>query len=372
MNAGNGDRFHNEREANSRRFARCQSMKAVPRNRQRWRKRLLDLRWLLLAWAVSLSTGWVDAAQSTREAGESGPTVMFAEGELRVEASNAPVATLLRRIAQKAGVDIAVYGEPESTISIRFESLRLDDALRRLLGQYDLVLLYKEIKDAPPDGPRARLTGVQVHVEPGINAPTMSFQAGQVFERRIAARKREERIERLREIKQRSTARAKRLTAPLEGESPEIVARLKVAAFDSDPSIRADAVDEISMFDDERAAADILERVLREDPNPEVRANAISGLEDLDAPPVETVLDAVLFDESPEVRIGAMEIIGDHEWKDQRTIDTLSRVLNDDNQEVRLSALEILDELEERRVIETAARSSPHQDIRELATELLR
>ena len=86
---------------------------------------------------------------------------------------------------------------------------------------------------------------------------------------------------------------------------------------------------------------------------------------------MEPVLDAVLFDEAPEVRIGAMEIIGDQEWKDQRTVDTLSRVLVDPNEEIRLAALEVLGELGERTILEGVARSNPHEEIRELAAELL-
>ena len=102
-----------------------------------------------------------------------------------------------------------------------------------------------------------------------------------------------------------------------------------------------------------------------------MRANAISGLEDLEQIPVEPVLDAVLFDEAPEVRIGAMEIIGEQEWQDQRTVDTLRRVLDDPNEEIRLAALEVLGELGERTALENAAQSNVHQEIRELAIELL-
>jgi len=333
-----------------------------------WRIKLVDFRWVLLAWAVLLCAGGGDAA--TGDVGKGGPTVTFVDGYLTVDASNAPTATVLRRIALNAAVNIAVYGEPEGTMSVKFESLRLDDALHRLLGRYNLVLLYKEVKDPPPGGPRVRLTGVQVHVDPGANAPTLNFEAGQVIEKRRVVRKREKNGRRSRKIKDKGVSETGLAAVPGE-DSAEALARLKVAAFDADPSVRADAVDELTMVDDEGAATDILERVLREDPSPEVRANAISGLEDLDAPPVETVLDAALFDESPEVRIGAMEIIGDHEWKDQRTVDTLSRVLSDPNEEIRLAALEVLGDLEERSVLEVAARSNPNEDIRELAAELL-
>lgn len=311
---------------------------------------------------------WIAGAAGARVTGDAdakNQPVTFADGYLSVNASNTPMATVLRNIAQYAGVQIEVYGEPEMTISMQFEHLPLDDALHRLLGQYNLVLLYKKIKDPPPDGPPIRLTGVQIHVEPGLNAPTMQFEAGRL----LATRKRLARRKRKGANSEERTS--DKLAAAPDEDSAAVLARLRTAAFDSDPAVRADAVDEVTMIDDEKAAADILERVLREDSDASVRADAMSGLEDLEKPPMETVLDAVLFDEAPDVRIGAIEIIEEHEWKDQRTVDTLSRVLDDPNEEIRASALEVLGELGQKSALESAARSSPHQDVRELAAELL-
>jgi len=306
---------------------------------------------------------------------DAGLTVKFSDEMLSVKAINKPTAQLLRRIARVARIHIAVYGEPENSVSIEFENLRLDDALRRLLGRHDLVLLYKAIDDPNPGEPSARLTAVQVHVEAGGAVPTMEFSAGLAVDKRVAAKKRDKnkpKVKRKRNRKKKERAKQKSERAGSANEdSVEVLARLKTAAFDSDPNVRADALDELGMVEDESAALDILERVLREDTVAEVRATAISGLEDLDQVPVEPVLDAVLFDEAPEVRIGAMEIIGEQEWKDQRTVDTLSRVLEDPNEELRLAALEVLGELGERTVLENAAQSNAHQEIRELAMELL-
>jgi len=52
-------------------------------------------------------------------------------------------------------------------------------------------------------------------------------------------------------------------------------------------------------------------------------------------------------------------------------VDTLSRVLADPNEEIRLAALEVLGELGERTALEVAAQSNPHEEIRELAAEML-
>lgn len=330
----------------------------------------------LLACAIALSMGWTAEAQPRRDGDdEAQEPVFFADGYLTLNASNTPTATVLRNIAQYAGIHIAVYGEPENTVSMQFERLRLDDALHRLLGGYNLVLLYREVKDPAPDGPRIELTGVQVHVEPGLNAPTMQFEAGRLVHLRAATNERATQLqqmrERLRAIGATQTSETGAVAAVPDEDAGELLARLKVAAFDKDASVRADAVDELTMLNDERAAGEVLERVLREDPDPEVRASAMSGIEDLDKPPIETVLDAALFDEAPDVRIGAIEIIEDQEWKDARTVDTLSRILDDPNEEIRLAALEVLGELGERSALEAAARSNPHQEVRELAAELL-
>lgn len=349
-------------------------MKHSARRRFTGIKPLVCLTCALLVFSFAGQVTRVEGKQAKRKStDDAGLSVKFSDEVLSVRAVNQPTARVLRKIARLAAVNIVVYGEPESTISVEFEKLPLDDALRRLLGAYNLVLLYNEVDDPPTGGQKARLTAAQIYVGAGGVVPTMEFAAGRVVKRRVAALKdggKKKRRRNRNKTKERAGRNGTKADAADEDEAA-VLARLKTAAFDSDPTVRADAVDELAMVDDEHAALDILERVLREDSVAEVRANAISGLEDLEQVPLEPVLDAVLFDEAPEVRIGAMEIIGEREWKDQRTVDTLSRVLDDPNEELRLAALEVLGELGERTVLENAAQSNAHQEIRELATELL-
>ncbi|MEO5334842.1 MAG: hypothetical protein H7839_22755 [Magnetococcus sp. YQC-5] len=92
--------------------------------------------WVLMA---SLSTSAAPSAKSD--------AVEYRHGTLSVTFRGTPIRSVLEQVASKAGIQFLLDSEIQSTVSMQFDKLPLETALRRLLQSHSHALVHSKNKD---------------------------------------------------------------------------------------------------------------------------------------------------------------------------------------------------------------------------------
>ncbi len=188
--------------------------------------------------------------------------VEVGQGLLTVHAEAAPLADILRIIGEKAGFATAITGGLDTTISWSFESVALDEGIRRLVGGHAMIVMYH-----PSDGEGPpRIAELRVSIESGPLVDPDRETAG-VDKEVLAGLARPRRNARIRAV--RRLARSK---------------------------------------DD--AAVQLLASVLENDEDRFVRGNAAVALGKTKAESATALLAAALEDDAASVRINAVRALG--------------------------------------------------------------
>jgi hypothetical protein len=185
---------------------------------------------------------------------------------LTFRAKNQPLRAILEEIASKANVAI-IFAEAvgNERISVEFAHYRLDEALRQILREYEVVFSYGV--DPGNEGSASLKT---VWVYPANEGPGMS----------------------------RSSLSAwKAGTKQLEQNLGE-----------ADPEARADAVDSLIKREGRQSVSVVLDAL--RDPSEDVREKALSRALSMGVPlPENTLTDLALNDESSNVRLLALQAL---------------------------------------------------------------
>lgn len=109
------------------------------------------------------------------------------------------------------------------------------------------------------------------------------------------------------------------------------------------PGARVDAVEALTQTNELDEAREVLTRVVLIDPNVDVRLAALEALDEIDAVPFETLADVAWYDSDPSVRLNAIELIGEARDKGAWVVEFLRRVAKmDSSREVRQLASSLL------------------------------
>ena len=76
-------------------------------------------------------------------------TVRWSEERLSVQASGAPVASVLREVARHTHVQIRGLEEARGTVDVEFADKHLIDGLRVLLQDFNYVIVLSRVESAP-------------------------------------------------------------------------------------------------------------------------------------------------------------------------------------------------------------------------------
>jgi len=262
--------------------------------------------------ALLLLLGPPDGLGASRETGGPSPRVLVKAKDdlLTLKATDAPLIEVLTRIVNETGIRITLHGEPDDVLTADFSDLPLDKGLRRLLKDWDYVLIYDQA-EGRHESPRIR----EVIIYPGRGG---SMKEGL----------------------------ASRVITPEERPAEEhggtsfdsMVKKLK----HKDPAVRAEAVDSLLDSGDRRALSH-LTRALLNDESPEVRESAAEALGELGEKKSVTSLARALHDRDAGVRETAVDALA--EIGGPEAVKALKVALGDENEDVREAAAEALEEL---------------------------
>ena len=288
----------------------------------------------------------------------------------------------LQEFSDATGVEIVISGSADETISVEFEDLRPEEALRTILGERSSISFYAAGASGT-DGAAPRLTKVWIFKgvagssnrgeklaiarRPRRSTPTRSPARSNPFEnlKRQA-------------LTDKSPDRRKRAIEGLIASDGEKAKSALVQALlnDKDPEVRQAALDNLLWYDDEAPRQPLIKAALR-DSSPQVRRLAIEeGFADLaeDDPAARRVLIQALGDKDREIRLVVVEALGElaDSSEDNRDLKrALVRALNDEDEAVRLAAIEPLEETRAKSALSKAAKNDPSERVQEAAREAL-
>ena len=254
---------------------------------------------------------------------------------LTLSVRDAPLADVLRAIAQQAEFRLTIAGDLSSPVSWSFSEVTLDQGIRRLVRNFDHVLIYRSdrarsmprspaelIVYGAPDGRFATVEPVtKVEPDPNIK-PSPLDRVYQGLDRRD----RHARLLAVRELaRQKDEAAVDDLALVLTHESDTLLRRMAaiglgsiggsqalamlIAALeDKNRLIRAQAVGALGKIGNDEAIAALMGGL--RDGDPLVRAGTVRALQKLHAIDLAHILRKVLLDDSsPKVRKAAIRTL---------------------------------------------------------------
>jgi hypothetical protein len=232
------------------------------------------------------------------------PVVSVDGGRVTVDVQGAPLEEVLGQIAARGGFRLKTAG-PLGPVTIAFANLSLERALRRLVRDHELMLVY----GAAPAGEGSRLVEVSVFAA----SPSRSAQdrPGPAAVRERAALFSE--IDRL----------------GRERGAPRLAELLRGAP---DPSVRARAATTLGRVGGAEAAAALTAAL--SDQTPSVRIQAAHALRSAEGPrAIPAIGDVLLSDPDVSVRRAAVRILGT--LPDPAATAALSRAAADSDAQIR-------------------------------------
>jgi hypothetical protein len=242
---------------------------------------------------------------------------------LSVNAREAPLRQILAELSRLSGIQVYLETTLERQIAreattVVFESLTIEEGLRRLLRAKNFILVYS------PSG----LAEVRVYGE-----GRGEFRRLAVETKRPPARA-------------RTVQKTDRPPAGAAGELAQLIRLRGEALGNPDPAERSGALDELGGSGDQKLVLETALEVLERERDPEVLKSALDLLADQESVPLEPLLRLAASRESA-LRIQALELLSEHGKQDPRVSELLKTVAgNDRDEEVRESAKSLLDELD--------------------------
>jgi hypothetical protein len=249
--------------------------------------------------------------------------VMVRAGRLTVRLHEVPWAVVLRELQQQTGIAFRVQDPLPGTATGRFEGLPLENGLRRLLQNADLIFLYaSEGPDSPP---------TQVWILP-------RQEGGAAEGANTSARWSQETEDDVRVM----------IEAGLTAESREgyeaAVESLIQALQDPDATVRERAATAVADFQDE-AAVESLSKILVENAGEDVRESVVHTLGDIASSRAIEVLGRALEDQSARVREAAADAFG--RIGKRRIADALKGAPGGEDRDLRATATRLIQLLTE-------------------------
>ncbi|MGB4781237.1 HEAT repeat domain-containing protein, partial [Candidatus Methylomirabilis sp.] len=239
------------------------------------------------------------------------------QGKVTVNLAGASLEAVLNAISAQSGIRLVLHGSRPDTISVAFQAVPLEEALRRLI-QANFLLVY---------GPDGTLAEVRV-----LRAPDESTLA--------EARETPESL--IEQLEGAEPAQRRRVVLAL-GESRDAQAvepLVKALEEDDAPEVRQAAVSVLEKVQGPQAVAALADAVSK-DSDQAVRLSAVKALAKRGGPEaVDALTQALQADAEPSVRHEALVSLA--EWGDDQVSDALQQALDDPEAFIRDKAAELL------------------------------
>jgi hypothetical protein len=300
---------------------------------QRWTLRTFLTGLLVVSLVSQLSASPLVTNSLTSTGGERS-LIRVQEGSVSIKVAEAPLEDVLREIASQSRIRLVLQGSREEKISAEFQSVRLEEALRRLIKE-NFLLMYS------PDGQLAGVVvlsfGTSVPSPFSVSLPAVQEPAQRVLQRENGGL--HHLVEELHKGNQEERWKAVLALGGLKDENAlEVV--LWALKGDEDPAVREGAIWVLEKLGGPRAVNALTEAVSR-DSDSFVRQTAVAALAKIDeSKAVEPLTQALWSDRDPFVRYEALvnlvAVGGEH------VRSALVRARKDPDQLVRKKAEEIL------------------------------
>ena len=293
-----------------------------------------------LAVLVSLMTAPV-SGRTDSGTPEEPPSLMiqFQHGYLRVKLHNAPWEQVLYEIERQTGVAVQVKGKLAGTVNQAFDALPLDQGLRLLFHNINLMMFY-----ARKDGTETRINHVWLVPNPADTPQTKVLTSPADIAH---------------ELDERFTALQ---TFATQGD----LEKLQQALFDPDQEVQTMALDLLQEWGSQEAVEALL-NVTTSD-QPAIRVRALTLLHETDLGQDEVVLSALaqaLMD--PDVTVKAYALHALTERGGAEAVDAMGQALHDPDTSIRQMAIERIAASKEGRPLLNEALSNDDDTVRTLA-----
>ena len=284
----------------------------------------------------------------------------------------ASLKEVLQAFSDATGVEIVTSGSADETISLRFEGLSPDEAIRAILGDRSSIGFYA---DADSGSESARLT--KVWIFKGV----ANSRRHNLIGKRRGKRGSSSGANTFESLKRQaltdpSPGRRKRaidaLIAADEKKAKPALARALLN--DKNAEVRLAALENLLWYDEEAPRQPLVKAALR-DTSAEVRLLAIEErFAELaeDDPAARRVLIQALSDKNVNNRVVVVEALANVaslEEDDEDVQRALVRALSDSDERVRLAAIEPLEEMGLKKPLEKAAANDPSTRVSTAADE---
>ena len=285
---------------------------------------------------------------------------------------------VLQAFSDATGAEIIVSGSADETVSVQFDHLPADEALRTILGERSSISFYAS-DESDTEGTQ-RLT--RAWILKGVARSHVPVPVGRKAGRtsRTGASRGSAPFDQLKRqaLMHKNPDRRKRaIEGLIAADSDKAKSALTQALLnDRNAEVRRAALENLLWYDDEAPRQPLIKAALR-DSSAEVRRMAIEeGFAELaeDDPAAQRVLIQALGDKDPDNRLVVVEALGSLAGFDEDNRDlqrALVRALKDDNEAVRLAAIEPLEDIEMKSALAEAAKNDPSSRVQQAAREAL-
>ena len=319
------------------------------------------------------------AAHAQAPSAGGGPLVIREDnGSVSANIQAAALEDVLQAFSDATGAEIILSGSADESVSVQFDHLPADEALRAILGERSSISFYAS-DESDAEGTQ-RLT--RAWILKGVARSQSPVPSGRKARRtpRTAASGRSAAFDQLKRqaLTHKDPDRRKRAIEELiAADSDKAKSALTQALLnDRNAEVRQAALENLLWYDDEAPRQPLIKAALR-DSSAEVRRMAIEeGFAELaeDDPAARRVLIQALGDKDPDNRVLVVEALGELAGFDSEDRDlqrALMRALKDDNEAVRLAAIEPLEDTEMKGPLTEAAKNDPSSRVQEAAREAL-
>lgn len=253
---------------------------------------------------------------------------------LSADIAKAPLRTALKLLTRKTGIKVFVAAAvPDEGLSVKFDTLPLEEALKRLLKGKNYLLTYGEtvaslLEHQGSQAGKSETAKNEISAKEGEQNKYPNER--QITELRILSPSGGQTNENLVEIKEKPSERAR-----------EIEALVEKARKGATPKDRVAALEEFQGLADDEEIPAILSALDDEDEG--VRRTALETLQNQSSgtPPVEEIAELAYSDLSPKLRMEALAAVV--EFRPGQAEAYIQRALKDPDAKVRDHAEHLLD-----------------------------
>uniref|UniRef100_UPI004056A909 HEAT repeat domain-containing protein n=1 Tax=Candidatus Electronema sp. TaxID=2698783 RepID=UPI004056A909 len=246
---------------------------------------------------------------------------------LSLRVRNMPLKELLRQVAAQAGMKITVHGPAELPVSAEFSRAALEDGLKRIAPDFNIVFTYGAEKKGQEKPKVEKIVLHSKTAAPG-NAPPLVLSAASAPPPPPAAPKPRPPV---------PSGPPPVDDEPEEEEhSPEYFAKLMK---NPDAALREEALGYFAGVEDSGGIAQVSEMLIN-DSSEDIRRTAAEVLADLGGKQAVPALGKALADKSSEVRSMAVYSLG--QIGGPEAVALIKTAMNDANEEVRNAATDSL------------------------------